>query len=173
MKPNFLTRRVARVLARWLCEPERAPDLVLTQGGRSVFRDFAYMDRWYLVPRNRLLNVYLHRYHGPDARAPHDHPWWSASMVLRGYVCESVRVVDGSRLGFREHKPGALVVRGPNFIHRIEEVSSNEKAWTLFITGPTVRVWGFWCPTLSEAAGEFVGRRFVAHYDYRVRGCEE
>jgi hypothetical protein len=36
------------------------------------------------------------------------------------------------------------VLRGPNLAHRIELVEGRP-AWTLLITGPAVRSWGFWC----------------------------
>lgn len=48
-----------------------------------------YMTRWHVLPRNKWLNIYLHRFiHGDDDRALHDHPWHSASLILAGRYIE-------------------------------------------------------------------------------------
>lgn len=100
-----------------------------------------YLIRRYLVPRNRYLNVYLHRFLGSDDdRALHDHPWTSVSMVLKGRLIEHLpggerRVIGRGDFSYRE----------PTFQHRIE-LPEGETALTLFITGPVVRKWGFVCP---------------------------
>jgi len=63
-----------RVL-RWVRRP---PDFVIGPP------DDPYMRRWWLLPRNRVLNVYLHHVrHDDDDRALHDHPWASLSILLR------------------------------------------------------------------------------------------
>lgn len=112
--------------------------------------DAPYLLRWHLVPRNRWFsNIYLHRIlRSDDDRALHDHPWWNISIVLRG--------------GYWEYKPfiimgrktvlpiwrgaGAIVFRRPAAAHRLEIDPSVGPTWTLFITGPKVREWGFLCP---------------------------
>ena len=44
-----------------------------------------YLLRWHVIPRNRLLNVYVHKFlRSDDDRALHDHPWWFVSLILRG-----------------------------------------------------------------------------------------
>ena len=100
-----------------------------------------YLIRRYLLPRNRILNIYLHRFLGSDDdRALHDHPWYSISCVLKGRLIEHRS--DGST---REIRQGMIAIRSPRFQHRIE-LPSGETATTLFITGPVVRTWGFVCP---------------------------
>ena len=100
-----------------------------------------YLLRRYLLPRNRFLNIYLHRFLGSDDdRALHDHPWYSVSCVLNGRLIEHCS--DGTT---REIKRGKFTVRSPKFQHRIE-LPQGESAITLFITGPVVRTWGFVCP---------------------------
>src|SRR5690606_8416676 len=48
-----------------------------------------YLERWYLLPRNRVLNVYLHRFlRDDDDRALHDHPWAWLSLLLQGSYVE-------------------------------------------------------------------------------------
>jgi hypothetical protein len=132
--------------ARWLARllfprlaPRREPDVYI--GGREN----PYILRWYLIPRNRVFNVYLHHFRrSDDDRALHDHPWASISLCLEGHLYEWVRECDGSHL-FRKIGCGQLTVRGASFAHRIE-VDPDHLAWTLFVTGPKVREWGFWCP---------------------------
>lgn len=115
----------------------RAPDFVIGDAARP------YMHRWWLIPRNRWFNVYLHHIlRDDDDRALHDHPWWNVSIVLRG--------------GYREVTPrgtflrraGSIVLRGALDAHRLEIPNDMgiQSCWTLFITGPRVREWGFHCP---------------------------
>ncbi len=100
-----------------------------------------YLVRRYLLPRNRVLNVYLHKFLGSDDdRALHDHPWYSISVVLKGKMIEHL---PGGRK--RIIGAGKFTVRAPKFQHRIE-LPADETAVTLFITGPAVRNWGFICP---------------------------
>lgn len=102
--------------------------------------DSKYLLRHYLLPRNKILNVYLHRFYGSDdARALHDHPWYSASIVLKGNLIE--HLPDNHS---RVISPGKLTVRGPKFQHRIE-LPAGTTATTLFCTGPVLRTWGFIC----------------------------
>ena len=54
----------------------REPDFLI---GPS--KDDPYMMRWWWLPRNRFLNVYVHVVrHDDDDRALHDHPWPSLSL---------------------------------------------------------------------------------------------
>ncbi|TQV82816.1 hypothetical protein [Aliikangiella coralliicola] len=98
-----------------------------------------YLKRWYVIPRNRFFNIYLHCFNrSDDDRALHDHPWWSLSILLKGELIEhtfnSVR-----------HIPRLLpIIRSAKLAHRLELVKG--PAWTIFITGPKVREWGFHCP---------------------------
>ena len=115
-----------------------------------------YMLRWYILPRNPLLNVYLHKFvRDDDDRALHDHPWPSVSVLLKGRYLEQMH--GKNLLG----EPGIIkvmrswqwwslfgipiVFRRATHRHRIELIDG-DPAWTLFVTGPVVRDWGFWCP---------------------------
>lgn len=98
-----------------------------------------YMLRWWLIPRNRWFNVYLHHMRkDDDDRALHDHPWSSLSICIGGRLREHLR----DRLP-REIGVGRVVFRRAKFAHRLEII---RPAWTIFITGPRVREWGFYCP---------------------------
>ena len=107
----------------------RAPDLTL---GR-------YLERWWLIPRNRFLNVYYHEFGASDGGDVHDHPWVNVSVVLSGRYREHFH--DGTSV---VRKPGHVVFRGARTLHRIELLS--ERVRTLFLTGPRARAWGFMTP---------------------------
>lgn len=106
-----------------------------------------YLERWYLIPRNPIFNIMLHRFVGSDDdRALHDHPWWSVSLLLKGCLCEWVAREDLGK-GHRQWHivPRFLpVFRSAKHAHALELIS-REPAWTLFITGPAIRRWGFYC----------------------------
>ena len=122
--------------------------------GRS-YRDIgqSYLRRFHIVPRNRWFNIYLHRYSGSDDdRALHDHPWRSVSFLLWGDLWEVARrytyVLGEIPISWTEQheKIGWMrpKYRKATAAHRIVLISP--RAWTLFLTGPVVRKWGFLCP---------------------------
>lgn len=114
---------------------KRPPDFII--GGYKR----PYVRRWFLIPRNRFFNVYLHQFlRSDDDRALHTHPWMNLSILLRGPYLEHLRngIVKLRLVGdwvFR---------RSGNIAHRIELF--NGPVWTLFITGPRYQEWGFLCP---------------------------
>lgn len=119
----------------------RPPDFVI--GG-----DNPYLRRWWVIPRTRWFNVYLHQIlRDDDDRALHDHPWWNVSIVLSGGYLEVMPVVRPEFTGWNRTKwrrPGAVVFRRATTAHRLA-LREGRAAWSLFITGPNVRSWGFWC----------------------------
>lgn len=108
-----------------------------------------YLERWHLIPRNPFFNVYLHRFIGSDDdRALHDHPWWSVSILLRGSLAEVSRTDQpGYRTKRRIIDRFRPVFRSAEYAHRLE-LLGDAPAWTLFLTGPVVREWGFVCHTV-------------------------
>lgn len=126
---------------RFLTVP-RAPDFVIGEA------DSPYLLRWWVIPRNRWFNIYLHNFRrSDDDRALHDHPWVNLSLILLGEYFEHCQ--DGSVRLRRPWRPWAFwrfVVRGAVTAHRVELSKGAEPVWTLFITGPKVREWGFLCP---------------------------
>ena len=124
-----------------------------------------YLLRWWLIPRNRWFNVYLHKIvRDDDPRALHDHPWWNVSIVLKGGYYEWRK---GRPCVWRN--PGAVVFRRATAAHRLTLGSSSSPCWSLFITGPKVREWGFHCPRGWRHHEEFC----APHDKGRVgRGCE-
>lgn len=123
--------------------------------------DNPYLIRRFLIPRNRLLNIYLHKFvRSDDDRALHDHPWWFVSLVLKGGYWEHR---GGRLIGVKSWRaPGSLAFRRPGELHRVELERTLEYAspgtvwfepyvherpcWTLVVTGPRMRSWGFQCP---------------------------
>ena len=102
------------------------------------------MHRWFLIPRNRFLNVYLHRFmRSDDDRALHDHPWQSVSLLLKGAYLE---VLDR---GEHAWAAPAIIFRAAEHRHRLVLVEG-QPVWTIFITGRKLRDWGFWCGDRGE-----------------------
>ncbi len=140
--------------ARWL------PDFYI--GGR----DNPQIERWFIIPRNKLANVYLHRILRSDEdRALHDHPWWNCSIVLRGGYWEV------TPKGRKWRGAGSIVFRGAKASHRLEiDRTRAQRAVTLFLTGPRFRVWGFHCPKGWVQWTDFVDERDNGNVG---RGCGE
>lgn len=137
----------------------RSPDVMI--GGPVD----TYLRRWWLIPRNRVFNVYLHHFlRSDDDRALHDHPWWNLSILLEGRYVEHTIAPGGVNIR-TERCSGEMKLRRARAAHRIELVDG--PCWTLFITGPTLRSWGFHCPrgwvhwrdfTNPEDNGQTIGR---------------
>ena len=139
---------------------KRDPDFVIS---RDPEGKKPYLLRWWITPRNCYFNIYLHKFVGSDKETPHDHPWWSISLALKGQAKEDS--FTGDEVTEKEIYPGRLIVRGPQYIHRIK--IGYEPLWTLFITGPVVRGWGFW------KDGEFIPWRDFCDPDDRGKPRQE
>ncbi|WP_079767394.1 hypothetical protein [Mycobacteroides abscessus] len=135
-----------------------------------------YLLRWYVIPRNRWLNIYLHKFlRDDDDRALHDHPWWFLSLMLWG---QYVEVTDEGRTVRSAPEPWRwfwgdhpLAFRPAKWTHRVELISTSVQdryedgtwarsatrhklpCWTLIITGRRSRLWGFWCRRLVDLRG--------------------
>ena len=125
-----------------------------------------YLRRWFRIARNAITNIYVHEFRrSDDDRALHDHPWlFNLSILLRGSYLE--HTPDGVFL----HKAGQWKFRWWAAPHRVELLADPATGepipcWTLFITGPRVRQWGFYCPqgwihwkNFTSADGHDVGK---------------
>ncbi len=132
-------------------EFKRKPDLTLKINGTI------YLKRWWLIPRTKFFNIYLHKITGDDLPIFHDHPWLSLSYCLRGTMIEHLphktRIVDN----------GDFYFRLPSTLHFLRLFLPKSTVWTLFITGPKVRQWGF-----------MTNEGWIPEYDYqRKNGIEE
>ena len=161
---HIANQLIARVATR------RPPDFIV--GADNP--DGAYLLRWYLTPWrtwynripedqqnlwhkfvNRWLpNVYLHQFlRDDDDRALHDHPWAWCSILLRGGYIEHTIEQGGIHRRLLREAP-SIKISGPRRAHRVElladgvtrRYAAGAPCWTLFITGPRVRAWGFHCP---------------------------
>ena len=125
-----------------------------------------YLRRWWVIPRNRFFNIYLHQILADDDdRALHDHPWWNVSILLRGSYREIRK--DSTKV----RRAGSIVVRNAKTAHRLELPIQNggiRYCWSLFITGPVIREWGFHCPNGWRHWKEFVDERDSGQIG---RGC--
>lgn len=144
-------------MSKFLTIP-RPPD-VLIGGSGDV-----YLRRWHVIPRNRWFNIYLHNFkRSDDDRALHDHPWINMSILLRGSYIEH-RPTSAPKT----RKAGAVVCRRAVSAHRVELIDDRE-VWTLFLTGPNIRSWGFLCPQ-----GWRHWKDFTANNGTTVgRGCDD
>ncbi len=157
--------------------------------------DDPYLLRWYIIPRNPVLNVYLHKFlRSDDDRALHDHPWWFVSLILKG------EYVEVTQHGEKLRRRGSLALRRATARHRVslcwrdtwnfERDQWNEKpCWTLIITGRRVRTWGFWCRRLidtwsaetyeeldrvaASTDGQVEVERFIPWTEFGDAGCGE
>lgn len=165
---------------RWVCLKLREkyrhklynrPDATIT--GNSPLSVYLY--RWFVIPRNRWANVYLHVFmRSDDDRALHCHPWCSVSFIIGATGYEEIYArrkwyLFGPVVNYVRTIPsGSIVFRRARFRHRIV-LNGDGMPVTLFLTGPRVREWGFWCPK-----GFVHWKKFTAHDDPgRIgRGCE-
>jgi len=138
----------------------RPPDVYI--GGKED----PYLIRWWVIPRNRFFNIYLHWVkRSDDDRALHDHPWLNMSYIVDGAYNEVMQ--DGTRV---RRDTGDVKFRFPTDQHRLEVIEGQE-CMTLFITGPVVRTWGFQCPKGWVKWTDFVAKK--GKDNVNVMGCGE
>lgn len=159
--------------------------------------DDPYLDRWFIIKKNRWFNIYLHHFHrSDDDRALHDHPWlFNMSWVLKGgyseikFADKLPRVLPTSgAYDSGESLPATMTVAVPEgtfkirwgraphrvVLKRLNKIGwrfgkrYEQDVWTLFITGPKVFEWGFWCPKRRVP-----WRRFTGADGMRGQGCSE
>lgn len=144
------------IIARFAC---RQPDFVI--GGEEN----PYLRRWWIIPRNRFFNIYLHQFLRDDNdRALHDHPWVNVSILLKGSYVEHTIPAGGVNVA-TIYTAGNIKVRLPSAAHRVALIRGRP-CWSLFVTGPRVREWGFHCSAgwrhwkdfTAGKRGELIGR---------------
>lgn len=142
----MIARMLSAVARRYAAR--RPPDFIIG----TV--DDPYVHRWWVIPRNKVCNIYLHLFlRDDDDCALHDHPWDNASLVLASGYNEVVPVDVLEPAGLTksiERRPGDLIRRTAEDAHRVvlrrDEHGRPIPAWSLFMTGKLRRTWGFWCP---------------------------
>jgi hypothetical protein len=137
-----------------------APDFTIPTGnngapirpGHATVTPEDYLHRWYILPRNRWLCIYLHRMmHDDDDRGLHDHPGANISLVLRGGYDEHVFAYRPSQsltwlpyTIIKRRRPGRLIFRRAATAHRLTLPTGVKESWSLFIMFRKWREWGFW-----------------------------
>jgi len=160
---------IRNLILRWA--RSREADFVI--GGHER----PYLRRHWLLPRNPVFNVYVHQFlRSDDDRALHDHPWlFNASWLLEGAYIEWVPSRGNAnplRPTCRFLKAGDWKFRWGAAPHRVQlhRLAGPEiPCWTVFITGPRVRQWGFYCDR-----GWVHWKRFTATHDKGAigKGCD-
>lgn len=93
-------------------------------------------------------SIRLHHWIGPDDdRARHDHPWSFVTFVLRGGY------TDLSPAGDQHLKAPAVQYRNAEHQHTV--VPDSGGAWTIIVTGPKIRSWGFWVAGKFKKANKY------------------
>ena len=112
---------------------------------------YLFRRRWIQTP---LFAIYTHDIlDGDEERSPHSHPFAFASLVLRGYYCETVFHPKNGQLGlpeviWRQRGKMHTFPRGNGQVHRIVAVGPRTK--TLVFAGRRKDSWGFWNAKLGE-----------------------
>jgi hypothetical protein len=104
------------------------------------------MYRYYLLFRDKVseeenakelpFNLMLHKICLSDPDDLHDHPWWYATLILKGGYWEITPE------GKFWRGPGHFRISQPESLHRIE-IPENGASWSLFFRGSKLREWGF------------------------------
>lgn len=121
---------------KWLADKWKKFDIVKVVDGQTVL----YLRR-YFIWRCSWFNIFLHYIPMPDTdRDPHDHPWSFLSVRLRGGYLEDVYQNRNVRTTHYNDAP-SVGWRKAETVHKITHVKPG--TWTLIITGPARREWGF------------------------------
>jgi hypothetical protein len=139
MRPRLLAWAERHIATHRNKSGDIGPDFVIKHG------PLPYLERWYVIPRNPIFCIYLHRFRMDDEdRAMHDHPSVSLSWIL------DVGYFEITPQGKFWRPPGAIITRKATQLHRVvlKRDDGNEPipAISLFFFGPKYRNWGFDCP---------------------------
>jgi hypothetical protein len=157
--PSFLLKYAQQKAEKIMSE--REPDFYI--GGHLD----PYMIRWWVLPRNKYFNIYMHRIVKSDRdEALHDHPWVNLSLLVRGAYDEH------TPSGVERLNAGELRMRRATAQHRLAKVPGEDEIVTFFFTGPVLRHWGFACPQGWRHWKDFVGFRDETQ-NIVGRGCGE
>lgn len=103
---------------------------------RSDLISHDYMRRWTLTTPWGAIRLH-HILRGDHDRHFHDHPMDFVSLILRGGYIEHRPEGRESR----RCTPGMIVIRRAEDLHRLSLLGTD--AWTIVLTGPLRRPWGF------------------------------
>lgn len=147
-----LATRFAQYLQEQSCKHARLTTRILSNSEGNP-----YLWKGYITPRTAQgergalpFTLALHRFFRSDEHLGvlHDHPWDNLSFILSGGYWEHLK---GGRRQWRA--PGSVLFRRAETCHAIEIQPCSAPVWTLFLTGPSRREWGF---RLDRGQGEWV-----------------
>ena len=108
-------------------------------------KDDPYLVRWVL--NLGFCSFRLHHWlDSDDLRHKHDHAWWFITWVIKGWYND---------IGDDETDvmyTGKIRFRSANHRHCVEV---KEPTWTLLLTGPEKRKWGFWVNGKFKKANKY------------------
>lgn len=148
--------------------------------------------RWFVIPRNRFLNLYLHHFLKDDEHDLYDHRAANISIILQGEYaeerfgwkpCIGCPLPTTRQYRIRRWCP---LFRLPSTPHRVVLPRDTREGrpvpcWSLFIKFPDVRDWGFYCggrdgmSTFWRPWQEYAASRDPNNVGYGIKGkgCDE
>ncbi len=97
-----------------------------------------YLKRWQI--ETRWFSIKLHKFLRSDEdEDQHDHPWDFITFILKGGYWEEMP--DKSQVW---RKPFTIHYREATHKHRV--ILGTKPSWSLVVTGPRIRSWGFHTP---------------------------
>jgi hypothetical protein len=92
----------------------------------------------FILLKTPFFTIYLHRLIAPNAHPEcHDHPWTFLAILLKGGYWEF-----NDKFGWIRRYPGEILYRPAEFSHNVL-TPLDVVSWSLVITGPKRREWGF------------------------------
>lgn len=135
-RPRYLAERQPDMLEDGCSSrPPGTKRFILKLNERLGLPSCPYVIRWRF--ETPWFSVRLHHWLAPDDdRAKHDHPWSFTTFVLKGgYTDSSPEGDDHLR---------APAIRHRKATHQHTVFPDPGGCWTVIVTGPKIRNWGFW-----------------------------
>lgn len=122
-----------------------------------------YAKRW--IIDLGIISIRVHHWlRSDDKRAPHDHPAWFATCVLKGSYEDWSYEPTASGSPRLENaiidrlEPGSIRFRRANHIHSVSV--GPDGCWTFLIFGREKRTWGFWTKRKDGAVRFIRSKRY-------------
>lgn len=123
-----------------------------------------YMKRWGILTPWFSIRIH-HWFRGDDDRHYHDHDWNFVCIVLAGsYEDVSYEEIDHLQcVTYDTLTPGSIRYRRAEFKHMLK----TDGCWTLVLTGPKKRCFGFWVPNKSGKMVWFKAKRYFLKFGHQ------
>lgn len=131
----------------------------LTLGENLFCAQGVYLRRWRF--ETPWFSIRLHHwFHSDDNRNVHDHPWNFYTLILKGSY------TDESPKGSQRVSAGHIYYRSAEHAHWVH-LDPNTTVWTLVLTGPKIRRWGFWISARNKWT-----KAYKYFYEFGNHPCE-